>query len=121
MVRTTLSLEELTTAVYCAVSDALTESGFVCEDNRVLRRRGPPPAVDDREVLCLALLQEILGFKSDNAFHLWMDQQPVIGSLFPRRLSRQKFADRRVLLTPVLMRLSAALCDLNGEGDPPFI
>lgn len=117
----TFSLEDIATAVYCAVSDALTEAGYRCEGNKVISRRGPPPDVDDREVLCLALLQELLGFDSDNAFHLWMDQHAVMRSLFPRRLSRQKFADRRVQLTPVLQRLTQALCDLNGEGDPPFV
>jgi len=116
----TPALEDVVTAVYCAISDALAESGYRCEQNKVIPRRGPPPDVDDREVLCLALLQELLGFESDNAFHLWMEQSSSMRALFPLQLSRQKFADRRVVLTPVLERLTGALSALNGEGDPPF-
>jgi hypothetical protein len=43
-----------------------------------------------------------------------------MGQLFPRSLSRQKFAERRALLTPLLQRLCHAFCSLAGEGAPPF-
>jgi hypothetical protein len=35
-------------------------------------------------------------------------------------LSRQKFAERRALLTPLLQKLCQAFCALHGEGTPPF-
>ena len=69
-----LSLEEVVTATYCALDDALKHAGLVAVDGKLVGRRGPPPAVDDREVLCLAVLQEWLGFESDNEYHLWLNE-----------------------------------------------
>jgi hypothetical protein len=118
--RDTLDLEDVVTSVYAALDDALAEAGIVASKGKLVPRRGPPPEVDDREVLCLAVLQELLGFESDHAFYQWFEVHPVMGQLFPRRLSRQNWADRRALLTPLLKRLSQAFCDLDGEGMPPF-
>ena len=114
-----LPLEDLVTAVYCALDDALAHAGIQCQQGKLIPRRGPPPEVDDREILCLAVLQELLRFKSDNAFCLWLEAQPTMKALFPKRLPRQKFAQRRTLLTPLIQRLCAALCTL-AEGHPPF-
>jgi hypothetical protein len=115
-----MDLEDLTTAVYCALDDALKEAGISAKGGKLLGRRGPRPEVDDREVLCLAVLQELLGFESDHAYHLWLDSDKTIGRLFPRRLSRQNFADRRALLLPLYEGICNAFCDLAGEGTPPF-
>jgi hypothetical protein len=76
--------------------------------------------VDDREVLCLAVLQELLGFESDHAFYQWFESNAVLRKLFPRRLSRPNWADRRALLTPLAKGLSRAFCALDGEATPPF-
>jgi len=114
------SLEEVVTAAYCALDDALAEVGIRCENGKLIPRPGKPPDVDDREILCLAILQELLDFESDNEFHLFLNANPVMRSLFPRRLSRQNFADRRALLTPLIADLCKAFCDLNDEGQPPF-
>jgi hypothetical protein len=57
--------------------------------------------VDDREVLCLAMLQELLGCESDHAFYQWLDSNPVMRRLFLRRLSRPNWADRRAGSHPV--------------------
>jgi hypothetical protein len=76
--------------------------------------------VDDREVLCLTVLQELLGFESDHEFYQWFDSNAVMRRLFPRRLTRPNWADRRALLTPLLQRLSQAFCALDGEASPPF-
>jgi hypothetical protein len=76
--------------------------------------------VDDREVLCIAALQELLGFETDHKFYQWFESNSAMQSLFPRRLSRQNFVDRRTLLTPILQRLCLAFGDLMGEGHPPF-
>jgi len=76
--------------------------------------------VDDREVLCLTVLQELLGFESDHGFYQWFETNPVMRGLFPRRLTRPNWADRRALLTPLMQRLSQAFCALDGEGTPPF-
>jgi len=115
-----LSLEDTVTAIYCALDDALAEAKIKCRDGKLLWRPGPPPEVDDREVLCLAVCQELLGYESDNAFFLWLENNPVMRALFPKRLSRQKFADRRVLLTPLLQQLCQAFCALGGEASPPL-
>ena len=115
-----LSLEDVVIAVYAAIDDALANAGIFSHKGKLIKRPGSAPKVDDREILCLALLQELLGFESDNHFQLWLSSNPTMRSLFPKRLSRQNFADRRALLTPILERLSKALCDLMGEGNPPF-
>ena len=115
-----LTLEDTVLAVYCALDDALAQAKIRAHDGKLIPRRGPPPDIDDREVLCLALLQEIFGFESDYAYHLWLQANPLMRDLFPRMLSRQKFADRRVLLTPLLKQLAYAFCILAGEVAPPF-
>jgi hypothetical protein len=116
----TFDLEELVITVYAALDDALAEAGIRARDGKLIPRRGPPPKVDDREILCLAVLQELLGFESDHEFYQWFEAQAVLRGLFPRRLSRPNWADRRALLTPLLKRLSQAFCALDGEEPPPF-
>jgi hypothetical protein len=118
--RETLDLEELVITVYAALDDALAEAGVIAEQGKLVPRRGPAPEVDDREVLCLAVLQELLDFESDHGFYQWFETHPVMQRLFPRRLSRPNWADRRALLTPLLERLSQAFCALDGEDAPPF-
>lgn len=115
-----LDLEQLVICVYSALDDALREAGVSCQDGKLIPRRGPSPVVDDREVLCLVMLQELLDFESDHAFYLWFENNPVMCELFPRRLSRPNWADRRALLTPLMERLSSAFCTLAGEDAPPF-
>ena len=121
MMTPVMSLEDVVTAVYCALDDALSNAGIPAKDGKLIERRGPPPVVDDREVLCLAILQELLGFESDHEFDLWLHHNATMGELFPRLLSRQNFAERRVLLTPLMQRLNGALCALVGEGQSPFL
>jgi hypothetical protein len=116
----TFDLEELVIAVYAALDDALAEAGIHADKGKLIPRSGPAPEVDDREVLCLAMLQELLGYESDHAFYQWIESNPVIDKLFPRRLSRPNWADRRALLTPLMQQLSGAFCALDGEGSPPF-
>ena len=118
--RETLDLEDLVVTVYAALDDALAEAGLVARDGKLLPRPGPAPDVDDREVLCLAVLQELLGFESDHEFYQWFESNAVMRRLFPRRLTRPNWADRRAILTPLLQRLSQAFCALDGEKDPPF-
>ena len=120
-VREELNLEQLVICVYSALDDALREAGVPCQDGKLIPRRGPAPAVDDREVLCLVVLQELLGFESDHAFYLWFEHNRVMCGLFPRRLSRPNWADRRALLTPLMERLSSAFCSLADEDAPPFL
>lgn len=115
-----LQLDDLVTVVYCALDDALVDAGIKALKGKLIPRRGPTPELDAREVLCLAVLQELLGFESDNHFHLWLKHNETMRELFPRRLSRQNFAERRTLLTPLLQRLCGAFCNLVGEGQPPF-
>lgn len=115
-----LSLEDLAVAVYAALDDALAGTGTASRNGKLVPRPGPAPDVDDREVLCLAVLEELLGFESDHAFYRWFENSRVMRELFPRRLSRQNWADRRVLLTPLIQRLCRAFCALGGEAAPPF-
>ena len=118
--RETLDLEDLVITVYAALDDALAEAGLVARDGKLLPRPGPAPEVDDREILCLAVLQELLGFESDHEFYQWFESNVVMRKLFPRRLTRPNWADRRALLTPLLRDLSQAFCALDGEASPPF-
>jgi hypothetical protein len=118
--RETLDLEDLVITVYAALDDALREAGLAARDGKLVPRPGPPPEVDDREVLCLTVLQELLGFESDHEFYQWFDSNAVMRRLFPRRLTRPNWADRRALLTPLLQRLSQAFCAPDGEASPPF-
>ncbi|MEI6234940.1 MAG: hypothetical protein WCT04_17935 [Planctomycetota bacterium] len=94
-----ISVEDTIIVVYCAIDDALKESHIVAQNGKLTCRSGPPPELDDREVLCLAVLQELLGYESDNAYFHWLENQALIRSLFPRLIKRQKFAERRALLT----------------------
>jgi hypothetical protein len=119
-IQDTLDLEEMVITVYAALDDALDESGLTAKEGKLLPRPGPAPDVDDREVLCLAVLQELLGFESDHEFYRWFESNAVMRKLFPRRLSRPNWADRRALLTPLLQRLSQAFCAMDEEGVPPF-
>jgi hypothetical protein len=119
-IRETLDLEDLVITVYAALDDALAEAGLVTRDGKLVPRPGPPPDVDDREVLCLAVLQELLGFEADHEFYQWFESNAVLRKLFPRRLTRPNWADRRALLTPLLQGLSQAFCALDGEESPPF-
>jgi len=116
----TLSLEDIVIATYSALDDALAEAGIRSKKGKLIPRSGPAPEVEDREILCLAVLQELLGFESDNYFHLWLENEPVMRALFPRMLSRQNFADRRALLTPLVQRLCSAFISLDNETDTPF-
>jgi hypothetical protein len=118
--RETFDLEELVITVYAALDDALREAGLATRDGKLIPRPGPAPEVDDREVLCLTVLQELLGFESDHEFYQWFEANAVLRQLFPRRLTRPNWADRRALLTPLLERLSGAFDALDGEASPPF-
>lgn len=116
----TLSLEEVVIAVYSALDDALREANIPCHNGKLIPRSGPAPEVDDREILCLAVLQELFGFESDHFFYRWLETNPTMNQLFPRRLSRPNWADRRAILTPLMQRLSKAFVEMDGEGQPPF-
>jgi hypothetical protein len=115
-----IDLEDVVITVYAALDDALTQAGIVAEYGKLIARPGPEPDVDDREVLCLTLLQELLGFEADNGFYAWFENHPVMRRLFPRRLTRQNWADRRAILTPLMKQLSNVFCELDGDGRPPF-
>jgi len=119
-IREALDLEDLVISVYTALDDALAEAGILAKEGKLIGRPGPKPEVDDREVLCLAMLQELLGFESDHEFYLWFESNTTMCALFPRRLSRQNWADRRAILAPLMERLCGAFCALDGEGEPPF-
>jgi len=120
MTLTCFSLEDTVLALYCAIDDALAQAGIRSRDGKLVERPGPAPELDDREVLCLSVLQEVLHFKSDNAYFNWLNNQPFIRTWFPKLMTRQKFAERRVLLTDLAAKLCSVFCQMAGEGDPPF-
>src|SRR6059058_2027870 len=101
-----LSVEDTILALYCAIDDALKFIGISARDGKLVERPGPPPELDDREVLCLSVLQEVLGFDSDNAYFKWLENSPLIRELFPKLIKRPKFAERRALLTDLADKLS---------------
>ena len=120
-----LPLEDVIVATFCALDDALKHTGHAEVGGKLIPRPGPAPTVSDTEVLCLAMLQELLGFESDAGYAAWLENRPEIGAHFPKRLSRQNFADRRALLTPLIGRLSGAFYELNTppplpQQPPPF-
>ena len=115
-----VSIEDTITAVYCAIDDALREAGIVVKNGKLTDRPGPAPELDDREVLCLSVLQELLDFESDNAYFHWLENKPLIHDLFPHLIKRQKFAERRALLNSLMETLCGAFCKLAGEGQPLF-
>lgn len=117
---TCFSVEDTIVALYCAIDDALSLAGIRVRDGKLVHRPGPAPELDDREVLCLSVLQEALGFESDNSYFNWLENQPVIQELFPKLIKRQKFAERRVLLTDLAAKLCGAFCHMAGESRPPF-
>src|SRR5687767_6132210 len=96
----TLDLERVVISVYAALDDALAAAQIPCRNGKLVPRPGPAPEVDDREVLCLALVQELLGFESDHGFYTWLEANPTMRGLFPRLLSRPNWAERRALLLP---------------------
>ncbi len=115
-------LESLVITAYTALDDALAHAGIACHDGKLIPRRGPAPEVDDREILCLALLQEWLGYESDLSYYQWLESNKTMRSLFPRMLRRQKWVERRTLLAPLLQKLSAAFVELTPQelDLPPF-
>lgn len=117
-----MNLEDLVITAYAALDDAIQHAGLVCQKGKLIPRSGPPPEVDDREILCLALLQEWLGFESDLSWHRWLENNKTMRSLFPRLLQRQKWVERRTLLTPILEKLSGAFLEMTPmeKGLPPF-
>jgi len=115
-----IPLDEAIIATFCALDDALKNTGHTEVAGKLIPRPGPPPTVTDTEVLCLAMLQELLGFESDNGYCAWLNNHAVIAAHFPSRLSRQNFADRRALLTPLIRKLSGAFCAMNAVQPPPF-
>lgn len=114
------TVEDTILVLYCAIDDALKDIGIAEVDGKLVARPGPRPSLSDREVLCLSVLQEILGFESDNAYFLWLQNSPLIQDFFPMLMARQKFAERRALLTGLAYKLSDAFRQLSGEGHPPF-
>lgn len=115
-----VSVEDTITVVYCAIDDALSEAGIIAKNGKLTDRPGPAPQLDDREVLCLSVLQELLDFESDNAYFHWLENKPFIHELFPHLIKRQKFAERRALLSGLMETLCGAFCKLAGEGQPLF-
>jgi len=103
-VRETFDLEEWVITVYAALDDALKEAGVAARGGKLVPRPGPAPDVDDREVLGLAVLQALLGFESDHAFYQWFESNAVLRQLFPRRLTRSNWADRRERLGGLVQR-----------------
>jgi hypothetical protein len=89
-----LDLEDLVITAYAALDDALKHAGIEGKDGKLIPRRGPKPDFDDREVLCLAMLQEWLGYDSDLSYCQWLEGNKTMRSLFPKMISRQKWAER---------------------------
>src|ERR1035437_4523654 len=115
-----IAIEDTIIAVYCAIDDALNEAGIVAKNGKLTDRPGPAPELDDREVLCLSVLQELLDFESDNAYFHWLESKPLIRALFPHLIKRQKLPERRALLSDFMETLCGSFCNLAGESHPLF-
>jgi len=90
MEATTVDLESFIVAVYCLVDDLVSE----VLDGRRLRRRGPDPALDDKEVLTIELVGEFLGIDTDKGLHAYFRRHyaewfPALGWVHRTTFTRQ--------------------------------
>lgn len=100
-----LDLDTFLTLVYCIVDDVYQEQLAPTRPNRP----GPKPELSDREVLCLALLAQWQGRRSENAFLAYAVQH--WRCYFPQLLS-QSALNRRVRdLCGALSRLGPAVAE----------
>ena len=85
-----MDLDEFIVAVYCLVDEAMGE----ILGGRRLRRRGPDPLLDDREVLTIEIVGEFLGMDTDKGIFLFFSRHyeewfPALGRVHRTTFSRQ--------------------------------
>ena len=72
-----MDLDEFIVATYCLVDELMEE----LLGGRRLRRRGPDPLLDDREVLTMEVVGEFLGLDTDEGIRLFFRRH--YGEWFP--------------------------------------
>jgi len=85
-----VDLDTFIVAIYCLIDD-LMEGSLA---GRVLRERGPLPALDDREVITMEIVGEFLGLDTDKGIFLFFSRRyaewfPALAGLHRTTLTRQ--------------------------------
>jgi hypothetical protein len=93
-----VDLDSFIVAVYCLIDDLMPAEGR-------LRRRGPHPLLDDRELLTIEVVGEFLGLDTDKGLHTYFRRH--YGEWFPAllRIHRTTFARQAANLWSVKRRL----------------
>ncbi len=84
-------LDTFIVATYCLVDEAMDES---LGDEQRLRKRGPNPTLDDREVLTIELVGEFLGIDTDEGIYRYFRRHyagwfPALGVVHRTTFARQ--------------------------------
>ena len=110
-----MDLDTFIVATYCLVDEAMDES---LGDEERLRKRGPNPTLDDREVLTIELVGEFLGIDTDEGIYRYFRRH--YDSWFPALgvVHRTTFARQAANLWKVKELLWRALLASRVEHDP---
>ena len=111
-----MDLDTLIVAVYCLVDELMGES---LPQGEKLRRRGPDPELDDREVLTMEIVGEFLGIGTDKGLYAYFRRH--YGEWFPTLLKvhRTTFSRQAANLWILKEKLWQGLLsseELFGEG-----
>lgn len=108
-----MDLDTFIVAVYCLVDDLMEE---LLGDQR-LRKRGPDPVLDDREVLTIEIVGEFMGIDTDKGIFLFFRRH--YAKWFPAlsEIHRTTFVRQAANLWKVKGRLWQSLLDTRVEYD----
>jgi hypothetical protein len=111
-----VDLENFIVAVYCLMDDLMSE----VLGERGLRRRGPSPLLDDREVLTIELVGEFLGIDTDKGKGLYAYFRRHCAEWFPalRRVHRTTVLRQAANLWSLKRHLWRRLLAPRVEHDP---
>lgn len=110
-----MDVNQVTSAATEANLDALLCAVYVLLDEMLpprTRRSGPPPQVTDAELICLAIAQVLLGYRSER--HWLRAARKHVGHLFPRILDQSGYTRRVRQLGPQLMEAVLLFAHVSG-------
>lgn len=108
-------LETLFTIIYVLVDD---QYKMITKEYHRLRASGPEPEFSDSEVITLALMAELTGNDSENAWIPYVTKNYKY--LFPQIIERSRYNRRVKDLTPVIDKVRCSFRD-SLVGPMPFI